>query len=461
MRRGIAILICVCMLSACEDFLMEDPRSLATPDEFFTEASSAQSSVDAIYSHLTGDGVYAKDMWRLHAMFSDNGYQNGADPDMQELSNFNVTAENALVANIWRGLYAGINTCNFAINGIPTSPVSEAEQLPLIAEARFFRGLFYFELVRCFGGVPLITVAPITVDDAFKAERASIDSVYNLVIDDLLYARENLPRTALNGRPTILVASAYLGKVYADRGEMTLAFPLTRGVILSNQFSLQSDFDLNFQVGNKINSEVMLSAPLSEQSSGNVNTRSLPPQLNGTSLELPTEDLVAQFDIADLRFPVTILTEVTEPDSTVSQIAPHISKYWDQHGEPEGGPTAVNYPILRYSDVLLLHAEIVATLNNGPTTEAYFVINQVRTRAGLPGLTGLNLQAFIEAVLAERRRELGWEGYRWYDLKRLAVLEERVKAAKPEVDVQAKHYLLPIPAQELVLNPLLEQNPGY
>ncbi len=461
MRTVTVILFIGLLLIGCKDFLDVQPESIATPDEFFTESSSAQSSVDAIYSHLGGDGVYARDMWRLHALFSDNGFENGLDPALQRLSTFTVTADNALVHDIWTGLYKAINTCNFAISGIPVSPISEAEQTPLIAEARFFRGLFYFELVRCFGGVPVITEPSLSVTDEFKISRDSIETVYALIESDFIFARENLPESTLNGRPNTFVASAYLAKVYVETGQLTLAFQLTRSVILSDAFALQPDLELNFQVGNKVNSEVMLAAPLSVQSQGNVNTRSLPPQLNGRSFELPTDSLVSVYSDTDKRKAVSIIESVVNPDSTVAGIEPHMSKYWDETAEPAGGPTAVNYPILRYADILLLHAEIVSTLSNGPTTEAYFVANLVRERAGLPGLSGLNLGAFRVALLEERRRELAWEGYRWYDLKRFGALKESVEASKPGVEVREEHNLLPIPRFEIELNPLLEQNPGY
>lgn len=461
MRTGTVILFIGLLLIGCKDFLDVEPESIATPDEFFTEASSAQSSVDAIYSHLGGDGIYARDMWRLHALFSDNGFENGIDPALQQLSSFTVTADNALIHDIWSGLYEAINTCNFAISGIPTSPISEAEQTPLIAEARFFRGLFYFELVRCFGGVPVITEPSLSVADEFKRGRDSIETVYALIESDLIFARENLPESTLNGRPNAFVASAYLAKVYVETGQLTLAFPLTRSVILSDAFALQSTLEANFQVGNKVNSEVMLASPLSVQSQGNINTRSLPVQLNGRSFELPTDSLVSTFIEGDNRKAVTIIESVVNPDSTVVAIDPHISKFWDENAEPAGGPTVVNYPILRYADILLLHAEIVSTLNNGPTSEAYFVANLVRERAGLPGFSGMNLASFRIALLEERRRELAWEGYRWYDLKRFGFLKEAVEASKPGVEVLDQHDLLPIPRFEIELNPLLEQNPGY
>ncbi len=460
-RFQVILMLCFVTLWGCSDFLDEEVRSLTTPEVFFTEASSAQSSVDALYSLLDGDGVYAREMWQLHALFSDNGFANSIDPAGQQLSNFTVDADNPIVSEIWRKLYEGVNASNFAIAGIPTAPISEPEQVLLIGEARFFRGLFYFELVRCFGGVPLQTEPVLDVKSVPDTERASVDSVYAQIIRDFSYALDALPASTSNGRPSSWTATAYLGKVYSEMGQYRDAFPLTRAVILSMEYTLLEDYSSNFAVDNKVNSEIILASPLSDQSAGNVNVRSLPGQLNGRSLELPTDALVASFSDADVRKQASIISSVMNPDSSVSEIAPHVSKYWDEAAEPNGGPTAVNYPVLRYSDILLLHAEIVNELNTGPTSEAYFVANLVRERAGVPPLSGLNQAAFREAILEERQRELAWEGYRWYDLKRMGQLESKVSAAKPAATVEAKHMLLPIPNQEISINPRLIQNEGY
>ena len=461
MRRVVVISIISVFLASCSEFLQEEPRSLITKEQFFTEASSAQSAIDAIYSHLDADGVYANSMWLLQAMLSDEGEANTSSSDIQELANFSLRSDNEVVAQIWSQLYAAIHTTNFAIEGIPTTPISEPEIEVLVAEARFFRAVFYFDLVRCFGPVPLITVAASNVNDPYIQARDSIEVIYAQIEEDLEYASVYLPGSAQYGRPVRLTASAYLAKVYAEQGELTSAFPLTRGVILSENFRLLDNYKENFLITNKDNSEAMLTAQQSSVNRGDINLRLLPPQLGGKSKELPTDSLFASYESPDIRRNASYIDIVINPDSTITDIVPHVSKYWDQAVEPFGGPTENNVPILRYSDILLLHAEIVNELNNGPTSEAYFVANLVRSRAGLQPLQGLNKETFRTALLAERRTELAWEGYRWYDLKRFGALRERVEEDKPGVIVEDKHFLLPIPASEISRNTLLTQNDGY
>jgi hypothetical protein len=126
---------------------------------------------------------------------------------------------------------------------------------------------------------------------------------------------------------------------------------------------------------------------------------------------------------------------------------------------------------MRYSDILLMKAEALNELNNGPNAEAYLAVNQVRKRARfngtttlniLPDLQGLDYGAFKNALLLERRHEFAVEGHRWFDLVRFRQLEALVPLAKPGVQPQPFHYLFPIPQGEIDLNPnLLPQNTGY
>jgi len=162
-----------------------------------------------------------------------------------------------------------------------------------------------------------------------------------------------------------------------------------------------------------------------------------------------------------------------EDDGTVLNFVPHIFKYWDQEAEPGASSSGNDFFNMRYSDILLMYAEALAEENGGPTAEAYDAINQVRRRARfdgdtgmerpgvLPDLNGLSLQQFRDSVWLERRRELVWEGQRWFELVRTNRLVEKVKVVKPTSNVQDFHVLFPIPQRERNINPNLTQNPGY
>ncbi len=423
--------------------------------------SDAQSAVDAIYSHLDGSSVYANSHWLINAMMSDNGFANNLDPDLHQLSEFTIDAHNSVVIDIWTQLYAAINTANFAIENIPVVPLSDPEKNLLIAEARFFRAMFYFDLARYFGDLPLMTKPITDLNQEFRLERSPVDSVYELIVSDLEFAQTNLTEFSNYGRPSQLVASALLSKVFTEMKEYSKAFSLSRGVILSEEYSLLDDYGEVFKISNNLSVEILFAIPLSDESPGQVNIRALPKAYGGRSLDLPSDSLFSAFSIDDLRKPVSFITTVTNPDTTVVEIVPHISKFWDSAVEPDGGPTANNLPILRFADVLLTHAEIVNELSNGPNSEALYVINLVRTRAGLSGVGSMSQEDFRQAILDERRNELAWEGHRWFDLRRFDVLVEAVTLAKPTASVGPQHNLLPIPSVEIAKNPLLIQNPGY
>ncbi|MCB0589519.1 MAG: RagB/SusD family nutrient uptake outer membrane protein, partial [Phaeodactylibacter sp.] len=195
------------------------------------------------------------------------------------------------------------------------------------------------------------------------------------------------------------------------------------------------------------------------------------PGVNAQGWQVATQFLYDSYDPQDRRREVTLLTTIHNTDGSTTTVEPHIQKYWDRIGEPAAGNTDNDFPYLRYSDVLLMYAEALNELNNGPTAEAYQAINSVRKRARfngteelpiLPDLSGLSYQGFKDALLQERQWEFVAEGQRWFDLVRFGQLEEQVPKAKPGVQPQPFHNLFPVPQEEIDLNPnLLPQNPGY
>lgn len=446
----------------CNSLLEEDPPSLITPVQFFQEPGDAQAAVDAIYTHLRGSGVYGQYYWLMGALASDEGTVNGFHPEMAEFSEFSLTPRNPVIAQVWSELYAAIHTANFAITHIPEAPISEGDATRLVAEARFMRALFYFDLVRMFGEVPLTREAITDGTQLQALPRAPLDSLYKQIEADFTFATEELPEKGAAGRPGALVAVAFLAKVALAQKAYNRAFQLNRFVIQANVYSLVPDYADLFKVANNNNSEVLFAINFGPGDQAPLTTRTLPGELTGAlPWGLPTEELVAAFDPQDRRLQVSLLTSGQQS---------YVAKFWDVAAEPGAGPTSNDLPILRYADVLLTHAEAINGLRNGSNSEALAAINAVRKRARfdgteelniLPNLGSLNFEDFQTAILAERQRELAWEGHRWFDLVRMEKLEEKVLAAKPGSPVSATHRMLPIPQRERDLNPNLTQNPGY
>ena len=463
-------LFIIATIGACS--LHEDPLSFITPDEFFLEDRDAQAAVDAIYSHInSGESIYAQYYWLVNAMASDLGTSDGLDPDIAEFANFTLTPQNGIIKFLWRGLYKGINAANYAIENIDSAPLSENEKLFLLAEARFLRAFFYFDLIRFFGEVPLIRETALQLNETVQPEQASMDTLYQFLERELTYAFENLPAASSPGRPSIYTAAAYLGKFYLTTKNYSRAAQASRIILQSGSYNLLTDYASLYKDNSQNNREFIWSVNLNISDGSKINLMILPESLGGRASLLPTEVFFEAFENQDRRRAVTFLTSYPDSQGNPVTIEPHIIKFWDSNIEVILGRSPVDFPLIRYADIMLMHAEALNELRNGTSTEALNVINAVRARARfdgttavlniLPDLMQLNKENFAAAILEERKRELGWEGHRWFDLVRFGKLEEKVSQAKPGIQVSNTHYLFPIPADEIALNRLLIQNPGY
>ncbi len=460
--------ICIAVLSCRHE---EDPLSFITSDEFFLEARDAQAAVDAIYQSInSGSSIYSYEYITVNAMASDIGTYEGGDINIGELVTFSITPHNQILHKIWSELYEGINTANHAIHNIPAAPLSEPEKMPLIAEARFLRAMFYFDLMRFFGGVPIVKESFTTLGENYLVPRASVDSLQQFLEQEFTYCFENLPRTNNPGRPINITAAAYLAKFYLTIGEYTRAFQASRTVIQSSLFSLLPDYANLFTISAQNTPEDIWSVNINESDPILINHSTLPKLLYGTGFFKPTESYFTSFVDQDRRKEVTFFNEITKQGQTM-EVGPHIGKFWDSVADADGGPSGMDLHLIRYADILLCHAEAINELRNGTNAESLQAINLVRARSRfngnetldiLPDLGRMGKEAFRHAILEERARELGWEGHRWFDLVRMGLLKVKVEEAKSEIIVEDKHSLFPIPSKEFLINPNIgSQNPGY
>lgn len=494
--KGCILIGLIAMLSACSNIIDENPKDQVLASNFFSSENDAMAAVNGIYSILgsTSDfyggcaGVYHSNYWVLQGLASDNMTNElvGA-VDYDRLEIFSYTSTNSIVLDLWIKSYQAISYANFAIEGIPDTPMDDVLRERLLGEARFLRGLLYFELVRVFGEIPL--VLPET-QYLLTPEKASVGELYELILKDLLFAKDVLPQSYPirngMGRATQGAAFALLGEVYLTKKDYSDAVDYYKQVVDLGVYQLWPNFADAFNLENEDGQESVFSIGFSDGGGsihfcevGQFNVRLLPrelnqqiPGVNAQGWQRPTQTLYDQFDPLDQRRKVTFITEIQNitSGSTVT-IPSHISKYWDRINEPEAGNTYQDFQRIRYSGVLLAYAEALNEANSGPTAEAYSAINTVRKRARfdgtveqniLPDLVGLNYTDFKEAVLHERRLELVGEGKRWFDLVRNDVLVKKVLEEKPNAIVQDYHKLFPIPQREVDLNPnLLPQNTGY
>ena len=472
-------------LSVSCNKLKEDPNSLVTTSQFYKTESDARAAVAAAYSTLNSDPaadfpIYGRNLNLLTGNGSDDQVfsPSNTNPDVRALGTATYVATNDRLKKSWQQHYYGISRANVAIDNIPDIPIDTALRSQLVREAKFIRALLYFNLVRFHGDVPLILHDPTTVDvNKLLVPRTSKDSVYQQIIADLSDAA-NLPKAftgADKGRATSGAAHGLLAKVYVTRRQWAAALTELQQVINGGYgYDLFDNFQDAFQKATKngkehlfsVQFETNLGAKNSTQfvSSGDFNSFNVAVYPG----DLPSDSLYKLFDENDTRRSVTFFTTLynAATGKTVDFGAPRFAKFIDYSLSPlsNQAQSGINYPVLRYADILLLYAETLNEINGGPTADAYTAINRVRSRAHIDNLaTGLNQSQFREAVFLERRKEFIQEGNRWFDLARRGgtYLYDALKKLPAKTGAAVKDTLYPIPQSERDLNPLLTQNPGW
>ncbi len=470
------------VLPSCHDFLEEHPDDRVATSNYYTTEADAFSAVNAIYAQLnaqSGDtfgGVYHSNFWITIGLASDEMLNNQVgNVDADQLSTFTYSPQNGIVADVWKQHYKAIWLANIAIEKIPAIDMDETLRDRLVNEAKFLRGLLYFNLVRMYGKIPLI----LQFENApLYPGVAEVEEVYAQIILDLTDA-QNLPQdqTDGRGRATWGAAKSILAKVYLTRGEYDKCAALCLEVIQSNKYELWENYADVFKMVNRGGKESIFTVGFGDAGGaiifwegGQFHVRLIPTMLmtahvttNTLGWQVPSQALADSYEPGDERKAVSVFDEFNETVRGESYNIPfdkfYFRKYWDVDDEDEFTNTTCkqDFPVIRYSDVLLMYAEAL-NAQNGPTAEAYDAINAVRNRAGLDDLSGLSKDEFLDAVLQERKVELAAEGHRWFDLVRTNKLETLVPAAKAGVTPASRFYLFPVPQKQRDLNPNLPQN---
>ena len=491
-RHTTLFLFLVISIVSCSDFLEENPQNNVSQNNYYLTEQDAVSAVNAIYAYLGSynldgfgpfpgntSGVYHSTFWVTIGLASDNLMNNqlGAIQNDQ-LATFSYNAENANFLEIWRIHYKVIYLANIAIERIPGIEMEESLKSRLVNEAKFLRGLMYFNLVRMFGEIPLI----ISESAPLQPEVAQVAAIYDQIIADLI-AAEALPQDGSipEGRATSGAAKALLSKVYLTVEDYQNAADKASEVIESGTYELWDDFEDVFKLSSRGGKEAIFSVGFGDAEGaisfwevGQFNVRLLPVELsnersevsNTQGWQIATQDLYSSFSASDERRNVTFMTEfLNDGGDVVTLDNIYIKKYWDEAADPTAGGSVNDFPVIRYADVLLIYSEALAELDNFGDANDY--LNMVRNRAGLEDVNITNRDAFKEAILEERRKEFVAEGKRWFELVRMKKLDEKVHAAKDDEYEAAipslgpNYYVFPIPQQERDVNPNLPQNTGF
>ncbi|MBV4360577.1 RagB/SusD family nutrient uptake outer membrane protein [Pinibacter aurantiacus] len=498
------------LLMSCNK-LTENPSGVIVASQFYKTSSDAVTAVTAAYNTLNSDPAGDFPMYgRQLNLLTDNNSDNqnfspsNTNPDVRALGTATYVSANSRIQKNWQQHYYGISKANVAIDNIANIPVGQFSDTTLkprlIREAKFIRGLLYFNLVRLFGGVPLVLHDATTtgVNDLVHASRASKDEVYAQIITDLTDAT-NLPATysaANTGRATSGAAHALLAKVYVARKDWPNALKELQKVLNAGTFpgatgtynyGLFSNYKDAFQKATKNGVEHIFSAQFATGLGAANTTQYLSSSFTSFNTGVFPIDCISDssvvkiFEDADTRKGVSFYTTVYNSSTGANVVfnnayTPYLNKFVDYSLTPLApqNPSGVNFPVIRYADILLLYAEVLNEINGGPTADAYTAINLVRTRAyaGVPHdvTPGLNQSDFRDTLFLERRKEFVQEGQRWFDLVRRGVNTQtgqpylvdalKVIAAK-KAGIEAKDTLYPIPLVEIQTNPNLKQNPGW
>lgn len=476
--RYTSLVLVALLLFACSKQLDQEPHKIYY-DNFYQTEEDAVNAINSAYSLLTYVNQYNSYLWLIQDVASDDcdARESLNDPNLHDIDQYRLDPTNTYLLGVWQGSYLGISRANIVIDKVPDIDMDSVTRDRIVGEALFLRSLFYFNLVRAFGDVPLI-VKPISADltdEELFVSRTDNQLVYDKIIEDLSLASDYLPKnyTAAEdkGRATKGAALGLLAKVYLTLENWQMAAQSAKQVIDLGVYGLYSDYADNFKDINRNGAESIFAAQFSSimTSQNNQIVISGLPYLKGTfdagvEIMLPTEDLLNSFEEGDYRKEVTFFDHYW-----FDTFDPHIWKHWDQdsYTASETSQCGSNFDVMRYPEVLLMYAEAINE-SSGPSAEAYTVINEIRARARngnedvLPDLQGLTQDEFREAVLHERRMEFVNEGIRWYDLVRTGNLIEFVKRAKGDKsNPQMFNYVFPIPQHEMDNNSNLVQNQGY
>lgn len=498
MKKYIYYFIAAALLSSCSsDFLEETPKGNMTTGSYYKTSQQAVSATNAIYDYIISGyspnglwdenfgGLFYNYYWVLQDLASDNAGSNNTSNDFKSIDNLEIDKYNKPLEILWRDFYQTVKCCNVVIDKIPGVEMDETLKNQLLSEARFFRGMVYFDLVRMFGDVPL-RLHDMTGASDEQMPRTPAIQIYAQIFEDLQFAEKNMNYAARQGggRPYALSATALLARVYntyatetGDKSYYQRAIDCAQRVIPS--FPMMSNFADLYKIANRFNSEIIygvnFNTSLSEGWKGGQFLVRLLPNMdtgkggpnNAQGWEYCTDNLYDSYDANDLRKDVTVKKRFTYNDGSVETLPKaYFFKYWDQSAEPKGNNSDAIFPAIRTAEMYLIVAEASNELHSAPTAEAKNALKAVRTRAGLGNNPiPTSYTDFKKAVLDEYRHEFAMEGHRWFDLKRMLAPQEFVnviKTAKSSSKPRVENRYFPIPQREINLsNGQLTQNDGY
>jgi hypothetical protein len=511
--------IAAVMVIGCTD-LDENP-DFTTQDNFFENAEQLELGVNAVYDGVGYGTQWFNHFYNRYVFESRVGYQVGWEKGPLDFQNGNVNANDEYIEAYWTISYDHINRANSVIQKADELKEEGAPDLALIdrvkAEAMFLRAFYYFNLVRYFDDIP-VTTARTENDQDLPSNENGKQIALDLIVTDLTMAAAVLPDSYAGsdtGRATKWAAMALLVKGYLQAEQWDAARTTAETIVNESGATLFEDFADNFAVATENTGERFfegsVSGGLLPGEAQNAHQHFIPGDLPndqggvGWHWLNGTQAYRAKFDPADKRIPGTFINEYpstritndageaqivtwsTDASYNLSRFGGMVSADADPNnpedlvfsaawaakytevGISNATLSEKNTVYLRLADVLLGHSEAA---NESGTGDAFFGINLVRERAGLPVLSGLSQDQLRDAIVNERVLEFGFEAEVYPELKRKSTfggspdylgdyIQEFIDTYNVDRTLSAKDYVLPIPLTEVLGNPNVTQNPNY
>jgi starch-binding outer membrane protein, SusD/RagB family len=437
--RNLAWLLVPAFLAACDSPLDTDPTASIDAETALTNARGVELALNGAYAGLRSGNIYGNVHMVYPDLYADNLDFTGTFQTDREVALRNISTSNGQVLSTWASSFNVISRANYLLEAIGNvQGLTSEQQSRFRGEALFIRALTYFDLVRLFGGVPLVLEPSRGVGPTSLVSRSTAQEVYARVIQDLEEAAPLLPNSRVQGRATRQAANALLARTYLETGQNAQARDRATAVINSGLYTLVPNFRSIWTT--KHSQESIFELHFTINTSNSLAFWYFPAALGGRLGFAPTAELFNSFEANDSGRAATIGLSGSQ-------------RYGFKYHRVANGDD--NVVILRLAEMYLIRAEANARLN----ADAALVradINAVRARAGVAplGAEVSGQAALLTAILQERRWELAFEGHRFFDLRRHGVAVTRLS-------IPANRLLFPIPQSELDVNENLVQNPGY
>lgn len=491
----LGFILVISFIGCSEDFLQKNPQGTLTQANFPVSESDVLLATNGAYTILR-DYFYGFGGFPILDFMSDDASR-GSNltanvAELEPFDKFHITPTSDGIDRWWAALYQGIRRANVVIERAPGVEMDMVLKNRCIGEAKFIRALLYFDLVRAWGGVPLVT----TADPKVLVSRSTKEEIYGLIVSDLLFAIKNLSEQVSlpdkdAGRATKEAAKALLGKVYLFQQDFVNAEKYLLEVINAGIYGLEPVFtDANGENGNYgIESVFEIGALPTYDLYAGLNQYAIIQGIlgvpnKGWGFNRPTMEFRRSFEHGDPRLKGTIIDlgdiidgtiivgDVTANDPAVIigtngdtiSIQCYNRKVWMRTiTDPTVAENGYHRKLIRYADVLLMAAE--ALNENNKPSEALIYLNMVRARARqgnnsiLPDITVTEKNSLRDKIMFERRHELALENIRFWDLVRTG---KAATVLGPLGFVEGKNELLPIHQTIIDLSlGTIKQNPNY